>query len=869
MICAIKRLFSIGFLFGTHICIAQLTDTFSDGDFTNNPTWSGTADFIINVSSQLQLNNTVASTSRLSTAFAVPSLNNFEWQVYVKQTFAPSGSNFGRVYLASDQSNLSGSLNGYYLQFGEAGSLDAVELFKQTGLTSTSLCRATNGSIASSFNLRVRVLRSNVGEWKLMIDYTGGTNFILEASGTDVTFNSSSFLGVVCVYTASNSNKFFYDDFYVGPEIVDTTSPSIVSINPISSTQLDVNFDEKVDPTSGQLLTNYSVSNDVGNPSSATLQPDDKTIRLTFTQPFPNAKTCQLAVSGVKDLFDNSMALVNKDFLFFQPMPAEARDIIITEIFADPSPTVGLPELEFVEIYNRSNKIFDLQNWKITDGSSSGALPSHLFFPNEYIILTQTSSVAQFSSYGNVLGASNFPTLNNSGDNLVLVDNTDVQIDNLSYTDKWYRDDDKKQGGYTLERIDPANECAEENNWVASEATNGGTPGKQNSVFANMPDLTAPKLVSAIPTSATEIIVRFDEKLSEQIPAVADFVITPTIPVSQIAFVDGSLKTFRLTLTTSLQSGITYTIVAQNIYDCPGNVVASDANSFVFGLPEEADSLDIVINEILFNPRPTGLDFVEIYNNSQKFINLKNWSIANFESGTLQNVNHIAEEDFLLAPNQYIVFNEDNHVIKGEYVQAAEENLFEVENLPGFNDDAGTVALVDPQQSIIDFLEFSDDYHSVFIDDDEGVSLERISFSSPTNDKANWKSASSTEGFATPGFVNSNVRKDNHPAGKIVVSPEIFEPIIGQPSFTQIQYNFEQGGLVANVKILDSQGRVIKRIVNNATLGTEGFFRWDGDTDEGTKARTGYYVVWVEVFNADGALNTFRKRVVVTSNRNN
>jgi flagellar hook assembly protein FlgD len=112
--------------------------------------------------------------------------------------------------------------------------------------------------------------------------------------------------------------------------------------------------------------------------------------------------------------------------------------------------------------------------------------------------------------------------------------------------------------------------------------------------------------------------------------------------------------------------------------------------------------------------------------------------------------------------------------------------------------------------------------------------------------------------------VNSNVAAEQS-SGKITINPEVFEPVTGQPAFTQIQYNFEQGGFVANVKILDFQGREIKQLANNASLGTEGFFRWDGDTNDGTKARTGYYIVWVEVYNASGQLKTFRERVVVAS----
>ena len=218
---------------------AQTNDSFSDGDFSTNPTWSGsTAQFIINGTQQLQLNSTLAGTSYVSTDFSVSSIDDFEWQVYVKQSFSPSGSNYGRVYLVSDESDLTKPLNGYYLQFGEAGSNDAVELFRQTGSVSTSVCRASNGAIATSFALRLKVLRDHTGFWKLFVDYAGGTRFVLEASSTDVAHTSSSFLGVVCIYTASNAAKFYYDDFYAGPTQADTTPPALQSIQVHSSTEI-------------------------------------------------------------------------------------------------------------------------------------------------------------------------------------------------------------------------------------------------------------------------------------------------------------------------------------------------------------------------------------------------------------------------------------------------------------------------------------------------------------------------------------------------------------------------------------------------------------------------------------------------------
>ena len=62
--------------------------------------------------------------------------------------------------------------------------------------------------------------------------------------------------------------------------------------------------------------------------------------------------------------------------------------------------------------------------------------------------------------------------------------------------------------------------------------------------------------------------------------------------------------------------------------DCSGNAISTE-NSARFGTASLADSFDVVINEILFNPRSNGVDYVEIYNNSKKIIDLKNIYIAN------------------------------------------------------------------------------------------------------------------------------------------------------------------------------------------------------------------------------------------------
>jgi|APTNR8051073442_1049403.scaffolds.fasta_scaffold00001_784 hypothetical protein len=755
------------FWLSAHDCTGQITDDFSDGDFTNNPGWSGDASKFVVQSNQLRLMapavNDVAYLSTPSTA-----INNASWEFFVQLDFDPSGSNYADVYLTSDNGALTESLTGYFVRIGNA--TDEVSLYRQDGNTKTKIIDGPDGRVSSaSVMVKVKATRDEAGNWQLFSDPTLSGTFLLEGSILDATHLSSAFFGVVCIYTSTRSDDFYFDD------VVVTGDPF-------------------VDPST----------------------------------------------------------------------PGEYKDVIITEIFADPTPTVGLPDAEFVELHNRSSKIINLSGWKFTDGSSTAILPSHFLDPNDYLILTSTTSTILYSVYGTVMGVSNFPTLNNAGDNLILKRSDDVIIDNVNYTEDWYRDEDKSQGGYSLELIDPANPCGEEENWIASESANGGTPGTQNSVFANKPDLTGPKLISAIPISTTEVVLKFNEKLDDQLPVSNDFTITPTHPIVQVSFSDISLRSITLELNESLQSGLTYSITTQNIWDCNGNLVQPEFNSSVFGLPEAASPQDIVINEILFNPRPTGADFVEVFNNSSKFINIKNWSIANIENEVVTNPKIITTEDLLLPPGAYMAFTESSNIIKGEYISSVEENLFQVADLPSFNDDEGTVAVVDDQSNIIDFFSYTDHYHSVFLQDDEGVSLERISFDELTNNPGNWKSANGSAGYATPGYLNSNVGSEQ-PSGKVIVTPEVFEPITGQPDFTQIQYSFDQGGLVANVKILDFRGREIRQLANNTTLATSGFFRWDGDTQDGTKARVGYYVVWMEVFSASGKVETFRKRVVIAS----
>jgi hypothetical protein len=843
----------------------QLTDNFSDNDFSNSPTWNGDESKFLILNSELRLQApAVISTAYLSTtSYAI---NNANWEFFLQMDFNPSSSNFSKIYLVADQSNFSTALNGYFIKVGNTS--DEVSLYRQTGTTELKIIDGLDGRLnVNPVKVKIKVMRDDSGNWQLFSDVGFTGSYTLEGTVADNTHLSSSYFGVYCKYTATRSDKFHFDDFLVtGDPIPDTTIPILESVKVISSNQLQIVFSEKLDQISAETTSNYIVNNNLGSPSALEIQSDGKTLNLTFDNNFPNGIPCTIDVGNVTDVSGNAMDVTQKSFLFFQSQPVTFKDVIITEIFADPDPKIGLPEAEYIELYNRSINPINLADWSITDGSSVANFPFQILFPGEYLIVSGNLTSTLFESYGKTVGVINFPTLNNTGDNIVIKDVDEVTIDSLHFSFSWYQNDDKKDGGWSLELIDPNNICSESGNWIASEADSGGTPGKQNSVFANKPDLTGPRLVSAIATSANTLKLIFNEKLDQEVPSSTSFKIEPSVEITNVSFAEPSLTSISLSLSTDIEIKTLYTITIGNLYDCAGNGILITDAKMEFALSEQPDSLDIIINEILFNPRSTGVDFVEIYNKSTKYINLRDFSLANIDGNTISNAKPITGSDLLLKPSSYLVFTEDGNIVKGEYIGAHEENFFEVKGLPAFNDDEGSVALVDNQGKVIDHFIYSKVMHSVFIKDDEGVSLERIAFDQPTNSIQNWKSASSIVGYATPGYLNSNSKSNMSISEESVkVDPEIFIPIAGHPDFTKINYNFEQGGYVANVKIYDTQGREIKQLANNELLGTEGFFRWDGDQDNGTKARVGYYVVAFEVFNDKGVVKTFRKRVVVAT----
>ena len=461
------------------------------------------------------------------------------------------------------------------------------------------------------------------------------------------------------------------------------------------------------------------------------------------------------------------------------------------------------------------------------------------------------------------MGVSGFPSLNKGGERLTLHSADGRIVFTIVYSDSWYRDATKKQGGWSLEMIDLDNPCGEADNWGASENGDGGTPGKENSIRANKPDNTPPRLLRADAIDNQTLILNFNEKLDSTAAANATYTIDKGIGVVAREVLAPDFKQVRLSLDPALANRTQYRIEVSGIIDCNGNLIV-EANFATFGVPEQADSLDIVLNEVLFNPRTNGNDFVELYNNSEKYINLKGWSLARIRNEAIDSKRSISNEDYVLSPKSYLAISDDIINIVENYPLSEGKPMLQTSSLPAFTAQKDVILVIDNLDRVVERFDYDEKMHFTLLDDVKGVSLERLDFNLPTNRASSWFSAASSVGFATPGYENSqNILRQNQ-SGAVSIIPKVFTPNgDGLADFTTINYQFSGQGNVANVTIYDAQGRVIKYLVRNQTLSNEGFLIWDGSSEERARVLPGYYVVLFQIFDLSGKQETFKETVAV------
>ncbi len=538
--------------------------------------------------------------------------------------------------------------------------------------------------------------------------------------------------------------------------------------------------------------------------------------------------------------------------------------VVISEIMADPTPVVGLPNAEWVELTNTTNSTIQLQGWRLQKwgANAGGAFPAYDLEAGKSVVICSAAAFDELSAFGPSLRVTSFPSLVNGGDHILLLNPTGETVHSVNYLPDWYGNTVKAQGGWTLEMIDPANPCSGASNWTASIDASGGTPGRTNSVLAPNPDRIPPVALSAAMLDQ-EIRIRFNEPLQlAGAGNLSNYQATPAITINAVTVMQPFRDQVVLSVT-GIQANTVYTISISGLADCAGNEIAAGTN-LRSGMMTEANPGDVVINEVLFDPPAEGADYVELYNRSNRIFNLRQLLISNRSSSTANpgTANALSAEDRPFFPGEYLLLSPDTAWVMRRWPASDRNRFLQMTNFPTYPNARGWVILFNGQGEIVDELPYEDKWHFSLLRNPDGVALERINPAGETGDPQNWTSAASTVNFGTPGAPNSQQRLTAPAVAGVSIAPQIFSPDNdGFDDFALVSLKMNEPGYVANITIFDAAGRPVRVLRRNASLGSTSTFRWDGLDDKQQKLPIGIYIVHTEVFNLSGKKQAFKNTV--------
>lgn len=657
------------------------------------------------------------------------------------------------LVLTSDTAALAESFGrGAYLKsnlpaFNNSG--DAIRLITSSGITADSLSYAPNwGGDDAALERRSLITPSIYKEnWVVSTHPKGGTPGMINRAKPDL------------------------------------KPPQLNEISVISNKAIQLQFNERLELGSAVKGSNYEVPN-AEFETIGLISP--QSVRLSFQEAFRNAETYDISISGVKDIFGNTVRSIDTSFTYYEISTADSGDVFITEFNYDPKPGYT----EYIEIYNPSTKSLNLRNWTLSDnrGQRSMITSSPFILPPETFVVIAPDNTLLLD-YPDILLISMpaFPSLNNSGDNIVLRNATGMLMDSLQYTSSW--------GGSegALERRTNDVSAYFSENW--SDAPNGfGSPGSANGVVA---DETPPALTEVIIHDASTLQLIFSERITSSTAVDrSHYHLSPSIGIQLIASADNSATLF---LNEDLVTGKIYEITVSNISDLFGNKLEEASRQLEYLDLTKAKRGEIVINE--FSSHAIGdhsAEFIELFNPTDQNFDLSYWFIGD-GSNKISLGSHV-----YLRAKSYLVLTGNKNLARSL------RNAVSLASFPSLNNNGDAIYLQNKLENTVDSLYYSAAWGLV-----DNRSIERKDPFAASNDASNWQ-IHKTAAAHSAGTKNSRYQPDYSPPkaifSKILPSDEIE---IRFNEFIQLTENlqFFADGVQLSIVSFDSANANIARLV--------------------------------------------------------
>ncbi|MGQ1908883.1 lamin tail domain-containing protein, partial [Marinifilum sp. RC60d5] len=341
---------------------------------------------------------------------------NMQWTFVIRNgEWDPSSGNSFQFHLFMNNSNPHNADIKYSVGVNLSGTNDILTLWK------TEKDKTPEQLISSDFNwnefenVAVQVEYQADGTWVLTYNRLGESENWLQAGTTNSSINTDIqnwFYGLQFNFeTASRAGDLWFDDLKIESG---NTVPFIKSYDIVGRDSIVIYFSEDIDNEMILSPDNFKLTiNDIEFTDYSISEGENQSQVLLLMS--SNLETGDY-VLDIFNITDIRGAINKKDSVAFEYLaPANMFDVVINEIMADPSPTNGLPEYEFIELYNTQDYPVSIENWSLKVGEKKTTLPADTIAGNSYLILCSTASAESFAEYGNVLSVTSFPGLTNSG----------------------------------------------------------------------------------------------------------------------------------------------------------------------------------------------------------------------------------------------------------------------------------------------------------------------------------------------------------------------------------------------------------------------------------------------------------------------
>ena len=539
-----------------------------------------------------------------------------------------------------------------------------------------------------------------------------------------------------------------------------------------------------------------------------------------------------------------------------------AGDIVITEIMAKPNPAVELPEVEWLEIYNTTDHTLTLEGCKISTPTKTGTFNEYILEPHDYAVICSYNAMTELIAVTNkICVVESMPALNNDGNLLTLKNKQNHIISFVEYTPDWYATEPfKADGGWSLERRDPSNPLSNSTSWTPSIDPRGGTPAEPNSTATYLPDNLIPCITTIGISDSRSIQIHFNKPMQGEIITLQQNINITGNSLKTLNWIEPQREILNLYLTEPLDSTNTIDISFHD-FTCVSGFSMPDT-TITIALPYQAKYMDIIFNELMPYVSDNNSKFIELYNNSNFYIDLSRLMLSNRDAdNNLHNSKIFCSTSTLLPPQQYAVISPDTSAIHCP-LGINPQSIYITATLPSMPATEGTLVLTDRSGNIIDEIHYSNSWHHSQLNDLHDISLERINPMSPTQDPANWHSSAShnTAGWLNSQTINnSNTQQDKY----FWLDDPTFSPNNdGHRDHLIVHHNLPTAGYTLTIDAYTRHGAHICRIADNQLLSTQGYTLWNGTNSNYETIPAGLYVLVIQAIHPNNSKIT-QKLIVI------